>query len=174
MHCTHKRAHSRLIAFILHRGMSWKTYKRLSTPRSQKKKLLQLQVTEFTLVLQTSNVMKLLLVVTVLLVTFEFAPPALATPMLEEEALAMLQAIRTIVDAEENFVHENQAVTASTTTTPTAPGTRRPPQMVPCFKLKQGYPCFDCTEWGGKHITLCFKHSWDTTFVARARLLLQQ
>ena len=57
--------------------------------------------------------MKLLLVVTVLLVTqFEFAPSALAALVLEEEAEAVLQKIRTLV-ASANSLHKNLEVTAA-------------------------------------------------------------
>ena len=97
--------------------------------------------------------MKLLLVVAVLLVTFEFAPSALAAPMPKEDAEAILQEIRTIVDSAEDNVYENQAEIDTSTISTT---TRRPPQMVSCFQIKQGYPCWDCAEWGGKHITLCY------------------
>ena len=56
--------------------------------------------------------MKLLLAVTVLLATLEFAPSALAALVLEEEAEAVLQKIRTLV-ATANSLHENHEVTAA-------------------------------------------------------------
>lgn len=67
--------------------------------------------------------MKFLLVVTVLLVTLEFAPSALAAPVLEEEAEAVLEQIRMLVASAENRVHESQEESIPTATPSTQPPT---------------------------------------------------
>jgi len=79
----------------------------VSTQQLRSRIRLQLQATGNLL-----QIMKLLLVVTVLLVTLEFAPSALAALVLEEEAEAVLQKIRTLV-ATANCLHENQEETAA-------------------------------------------------------------
>lgn len=66
--------------------------------------------------------MKFLLAVTVLLVTLEFAPSALAAPV-AEEAEAVLEQIRMLVTSAENRVHENQEESIPTATPSTQPPT---------------------------------------------------
>jgi len=65
--------------------------------------------------------MKILLAVTVLLVTLEFAPSALAAPVPEEEAEAVLEQIRMLVASAENRVHESQEESVPTATPSTQP-----------------------------------------------------
>ena len=124
--------------------------------------------------------MKLLLAVTVLLVTFKFVPSVRAAPVSEEEAEVMLQEIRTIAASVEDSAHENQTATAapsnqtSVTTVPSSTAASPTGGLAPevnCTTIAntnfKGY-CYSCTQGTDKPVVFCFlgpMHStWNKSF----------
>lgn len=113
--------------------------------------------------LQTSDIMKLLLAVTLLLVAFELAPSALTDPVfIEEEAEAVLQAIQTIVASAENVVHENQAATTATPSTDEPPSTR--PEDVFCTEYPNFKGCYSCYKKHDQPVVTCWLGTMNTTW----------
>ena len=141
--------------------MSWKTYKRIDVINLAIVKIrikTAASSDKFHLSALNFNVMKLLLAVTVLLVSYEIARSTQGPPVSKEDAETMLQVFQTIIAKAENEVLENdirendfdeseaEAEVAATTSTASPPSDR--PEQVNCVRYAGFRGCWSCTKGG--------------------------